>query len=392
LKTFFVRSGAVLIAAGTLFATHSDLVGTYLLGSSDTRLYLKKEKQQRSETIALQNRGSERSEPVVVHVNLPSRNIVDFEWSIAPEAPRVSFLNSVKLVDSIRKIANRQPRSLLRNMDEHSPPNSLYGLEEALGSVYVDAEKKKGRNVDPSVVLQAHIRFLPVCSGSNSTGDCQGEEDYEAWEEEMQFVKKEAEFNWEQLTGLRMNFSSGVICPNGELAFVGRLDPGAGGALKIRYGPNQTTAETQVTPIQGLNVVDSEADLRANRWLIALKYHPYKTILTAVGLILLAAVVTPRKLLPPHRIFNDAMVSCAPDGDELWELGFSKTRFMLLDSFQRFCVAFNKPRTTVPAEELFEYVKDRLRVEYGMNRTTFANGTEMNQAFRSYMRELALNA
>ncbi len=191
---------------------------------------------------------------------------------------------------------------------------------------------------------------------------------------------------------LKLNFDQDYISPSGDISVVFQLAGKESSILEIQYGPDATEATTTVVPSPNLTVVDAPDDLDANWAWIAFFYHPAKTLVSVMALVVASVLVLPRKSFATFKILNQALKSGAPDDDELWDLVFSRIRYLLIDNFRDFCITFGKPAVPASAEELFAFVRDRLRVDFALTARQFESGTQLNSALRVYMRELALNS
>lgn len=391
MSSFLARQKLLVIglAVGSLFITHADLIWNYVLGSTDTRVYRERDGKRRFDSITLANQSSEKSRTIVVRVPVPAEDILDFEWAPSTGAPTVSFLRGAEMTDSMRRVARTQARPLLQVIDRHSPPTSLYALDYALEDGFEAQERKK------KILLDGFNHRVSVgsCDAVDSSSNCVAERDFEMWEQDALFVQQEAEAKWVRSTGVGLNFEGGYLCPGTELVFVAALDPGAEGIITVHYGPRQLPGNTvpKIESAQNVTFLYSADDVDASRWWIAWRYHPVRAGLSIIALIAIATLAKPVRSMPTYRMVNKALKAGAPDEDELWEIIFSRTRFMLLDAFRGYAATFGKV-TVVPTEDLCVYVRDRLRVRYASDRKMFTDGREMKAEMRDCMWQVALNA
>jgi len=389
------------ISAAVLFFYQSafDPLRKLLFAKYDLRWSVKEEKQERIQTIAFRNSGSEPSEAIQIEIEFPQGAVADFEGGDFAGGPRVSFLQAVARTPYGTRVLHANKTQLMRLLDEHYPLRSLFQLEDSFRANLVADIRKSGHSAadtDIFLRLQAshHETQILGCGSANERKpSCEMEQQLEQWEYEMQGFREEACRAWGAATGISVNFAQGYLGPKGKTTFSLLLRGRESKFLTIHYGADEIPPLKIATSQEQESIKVAAADLEASRWKIVPWYTPINTfvalfILLALLWLAWAMHTSPRKL-STLELFNLALRTLSP---EAWNLARERRDHWVEREFHFYCTIFGKANLGESRARLFQYVQDRLVRDYSLYDLQFESKEELEKTMRKYLRHLAMHS
>src|SRR5207248_11747509 len=125
--------------------------------------------------------------------------------------------------------------------------------------------------------------------------------------------------------------------------------------------------------------VSTESDLDANSVLLAFKYHLMRT-LVILGLVVAFWIVS-RPILrlenrPTHELANAALEANSADNDDVWDVLYRRLKLQLKNDVRDLSFSLKKPKPNRSPIELFDYIHDRLRLDWALENRKFENARE----------------
>lgn len=389
---------AVVTFLATLSSDYSEPIKRLLFGRYDVRLFASWNEPQRSQMVTILNVGKETSPPLEIKIDLRHGTVTDFVCSAAADGSPVSFLATFAELDLTR--GKIQADRILGFLDRHNDSASLGDIEESFKAQLKAALQSAGHN--PRDIMQflaspgIHQQRVARCTKAPAAdASCRIEKELVRWEHTVTGIRRDAIDRWRERTGVAVSFLGGELSPTGGMRFLTTLGPGETRFLSFRYGPDSVTTSGSIT--SNMTPVVSENDLKASSFSLMARYEPSKlifcTLLLLVSLLFAWPSLTGLSSLKTHQVFNLALKTDGTDNEEVWELAYHRVRYELINEFRQQCAIFGKPNVHATGEELFEFIRDRLRIDYGTGQLReFSKSAEVIEAIRFHIRDLAINA
>jgi hypothetical protein len=382
-----------------------DPIKRQFLNRSDLRWYSSQDKAKRTQTIIVSNGGGGTMSSILVEFNIPpnaGKSVSDFNYSTFASTPRISFLDTLASPDTLTKLDSPVSAKILELADEHSNSRSLYAVDQVFDDLLVTRLQASKL---PAVILDVirqkrgnHNLWIQKCNEVKSAKPQCSLVDavIGKWELEKRNLQVTACNKWREATGVKVLSSPTKLSPDNSLFFNFSLANSESAFLNIQYGPdalNPVTTKTSSTATEQSTQVTDLKDLSAPTWWIFAKYYPRLAIsyVAAVlfGLFFAWPWLKPLSLLRIHKLFNFAVKT---NDYEVWELAFRRHRYVIQQKFRSLCSEFEKEHLSSSPEELFDFLRYRLRASVGKHSTKFKSEEELNRFIHQELRRLVAYA
>lgn len=350
--------------------------------------------EQRVISIAVHNASARKAQLRIHQSGLATGVLLDFSAGAFQDIPQTSYLEKLEQCPILKDFAVPVQTKMTHLFDQHNRSLSLRSLETILEQIWKD---KSNHRMTPAQLESFAARHQPSSAPCvQPKGDphyCDLEQEYEEWEKFVFSSRSQASEEWQKSTGLSLYYREGSFAPTDEIYFSGTLDPNATAYLNLRYGSDGVAPVTELNTLGDVATqVNSPEDLEAETWKIAFRYHP---LLTATLLLIVILFWWPTlsrpslKELPLFKVVNKALSTDGTDNDDIWDMVYHKMRFAMMSEFRALCTDFKKAAAQLSSIEVFDHLRDRMRVAYGLDGKLFGNGMEMEIQTHKYLRELA---
>jgi len=349
-------------------STEFDPIKDWVFEPTYIRWSMDDNQRERTQTFVVHNSGKIAAELRVHYHALPEMAVSDFSASTFKDGPYNSFAETLSHSDTTKL----DEPFLRRLMDPHFPSPDLRVLETAL-------RRSIRRKVDERLP-EMHQKWLKVCQQA----DCSKEEAFEAWEGPVNILRTTAISNWNSTTGWQVHFGDGYVSPAAEVHFVRKLEPQSTSYLALRFGPEKIDKPDIQSPHRPGIQVDAE-DIDAGTLVAAFRYRRWQTI-TLLS-ILIAIAVAPffrsksLETRPTHELVNLALEADRrdpPEAEKIWNMVYDNLREKLGKEFEAERGYAGRPGVRMPEVRIFNYVRNCLRIDYGINDQQYRNSQELD--------------
>lgn len=339
---------------------------------------------------------------VLVQLDVPeSPNIItNFNSGQIDSDPSGSFLQVFEHLEALSTASGTEAEALRSFLDEHQKPGSLSEVDVAFEKLLVNRLKSiaaRRLNIDSFVrQTETHRYWLSKCNDERSKRiECRMEKLREEWEYRKRLIFDEARKKWENVTGVVYTTRNDSFDAKGKLFYSFQLNAKEGRWLQIQYGPSSVRgikSEISSSVDREPTRVVNAGDLTASSLGIFLKYHPAHVAWCFGGIVLCLAIALPAlrpvSLLPVHKIFNFALRT---NDTEAWAEASKQYKYHIMQRYRALCSTLRKDVSLAP-EDVFDYIRDRLRVEYKEEKLLYDDEAHLSRFVELYLRRLVVNA
>ncbi len=342
---------------------------------------------------------------ILVEVAIPpnaGKSVSDFNYSTFASTPGTSFLDTLTSPAVLAELERPVSDKILELADEHSNARALYAVDQVLDENLVT---KLQTSKAPSPVVDAirqkrgnHTLWMQTCDGRKAASpQCAPTAAvFRDWESRKRNFQVAACNKWREATGIKVMPASTNLSPNRNLFFNFSLAQNESAILNIQYGPdalNSINTKTSSAVAEQSTQVSDPKDLGAPTWRVFAKYYP-RLALSYAGAVLFGLVfawpwLKPHNLLPIHKLFNFAVKT---NDYEVWELAFRRHRYVIQQQFRGLRSELEKEHLSVSPEELFDFLRYRLRATLGQHSTKFKSEEDLNRFIHRELRQLVAYA
>jgi hypothetical protein len=388
-----------------LLTQFSDPIKRQFVNNYDLRWAKVADRVERTQSVLVHNGGDKQLNEIHIEITLPLRieaPISDIDSTSLNRDPRYSFVDAMANPDFLAQLPPNDLPAIAQIVDRHSTARNLYELDDAFGRILtaklraIKADAGAAPQGDDKV-LDPHKYWLKICAnGKSADRKCRRINALiNSWETSRYRLLQEGARQWEATSGVRAVFESSRFSPDGRVFFILSLGPSESKHVRIRLGPsavpNIASSVVAASMDQPLEVV-GESDLRASVFLIYLKYHTLLSIVCFLGLFVLGPlawwILRPIRLRQIYQIFNIALET---NDQEIWELAYTRHKYLILDRFRGLRTTFRK-NVAISPEELFDYVRVNLREQFAKKRQFYTDEEHLNLEICHYLKKLVVFA
>jgi hypothetical protein len=341
--------------------------------------------------IAIHNSAERPMDILVTERFSPNRSLSDLRF--ATVEPHMS--SEFSFLQVLRTAASLQPNTdglnrVLAALDPHYEPASLVVVDAALDK----ARDDKLLHLGSVFVLDRHIQRLTQCEGYSEQPGCKEEVELEKWERNVLNMSNLAGASWRSTTGLSLELG-GKLHADDRVVLSGSLPADRTEYLSFVFDKRFASA-ANVNLLVGnrpATAVKTEADLDTSTTWLAIKYYPGRSILfgaLSFFFVFMMRFITKQSTrhLGRHQLANAGLVAHPSRSESIWSELYNRTRLYLSGDYRQACRMWHK-RADLTPYELFDHVRNRLLMDYGLQGSLFASDQQFDQRLDVYIRELA---
>lgn len=395
IRKILVAVGAIVVTLFTAFASSEmDTFKDTLLRPFQIRWRVAVLNNQRAISVAVHNASAKKVQLRIHQSGLPTGVLLDFSSGAFQDIPQTSYLEKIEQSPILKEFAGPVQTRTTHLLDQRNKSLSLRSLETILEQIWEGKPKHKMTSAKlESFAKQYQPSSVPCVQTLADTHYCDLENEYEEWEKLIVSVRSQASEEWQKTTGLGLSYMQGELAPTDEVYFYGTLEPNTTTYLNLRYGSDRVAPLTELNTFGDVATqVSSAEDLQAETWKIAFRYHPaLTTVLLLVGVLFWWSTLSKPSLKeqPLFKVINKALSTDGTDNEEIWDMVYHRMRLAMMSEFRALCAGFKKSGGQLSSFEVFDHIRDRMRVTYALRGRRFMNTMEMETETHTYLRELA---
>jgi hypothetical protein len=348
----------------------------------------------RAFSIAVHNASNKKVQLLIHQYGLPAEALIDFSSGAFKDGPQISYLDQIGRCPVLNQMPTPSRARIISLFDRHYKSLTLQRLQASLEQLW---KNDTGHHMTPSDLQSFASQHNPNAleCGQKSTRSryCDSEKEYEDWERFVGSARVQSSEEWQKSTGLSVTYEKGFLAPNEGVYFSGTLEPNTTVYLLLRYGADPVAPTTELNTLGDISTeVSTDNDLHAETWKIAWKYHPLLTLLLFVIAFRFwwSTLAKPTlKEKPLFEVVNVALRTDGTDNDEIWDVVYNRIRLHMMSEFRAFCAGFKKAGAQLTSVEVFDHLRDRLRMMYGLTGQSLKNARELETNMHAYLRDLA---
>jgi len=388
----------VAAAVGTLLSafvsSDLDFFKENLLSSLQIRWSATALESQRAISLAVHNASGKKVSLLIHQSGLSPGALVDFSSGAFKDGPQISYLDHIVRCPVLSLMPTAAQTTISSHFDRHSKSLTLQSLQTLLEQLWRNESKHHMTPADLEGFATQHNPSAVECGQAKTKPKyCDTEREYQEWERFVSTAKVQASETWQKSTGLSVTYEKDFIAPSGSLYFSGTLEPNMTTYLLLRYGTDGVVPTTELITLGDISTqVSTDEDLLAETWKIAWRYHLWLTItLLGIGFLFWWSTLAKPTLKekPLFKVVNIALRTDGTGNDEVWDVIYNRIRLHMMSEFRAFCAGFKKTGAQLSSVEVFDYLRDRLRVAYGVTGQLLNNSRELETNMHLYLRDLA---
>lgn len=350
-------------------STEFEPVKDWVFEPTYIRWSFESDQKERIQTFVIHNSGKEAAELRIHYRALPEMAVSDFAASAFKDGPYNSFAETLSHLDN----SKLDEPELKRLLDPHFPVPDLRRIE-------IELRNSARKKVDERLPAM-HRKWLQVCSQP----DCSKEQNFEAWEGPVNTLRTTAMSTWSSITGWRVYFENGYVSPAAETHFITKLEPRSTSYLTLHFGADKIEEPDIQSPHRpGIQVCSEDID--AGTLVAALKYRPWQTI-TLLSILVAIAVAPLFKAKPLEKMQTHQLVNLALEADRrdpaesetVWNIVYDNIHERLGKTFEAERGYSGKPAVRMPQGDIFDYVRNCLRIDFGLNDRQYRTSQELDR-------------